>query len=141
MLSCFGTISGSLSNLPWLKRRCTEYTCKCPGYVFGSIVYQSPGWFWGRLIAITIESSPVCGPEINIKFFQVVMPSNLDLFAFHGDTDKAKSLFTKGAASPWDVNNQCSSGLSVSHSNSTAASSSVHIWWSHVPYQVMSLTQ
>ena len=141
MLSRFGAVSGSISSLPWLKRGCTEYSCKRPEYASGSIVYRFPSWFWGRLIAVTMKSSPVCGPEINVKFHRAVMPSSLYLFAFHGDTDRVKSLFEEGAASPWDVNNQGSSGLYVSHSNSTAASSAVHIWQSSVPYQVLSLTQ
>ena len=141
MLSRFGTVSGSLSSLPRLKRSCTEYTCKGPQFASGSIVYQFPSWFWSRLIAVTMKSSPVCGTEINFKFHRAVIPSNLYLFAFHGDTDKVKSLFTEGAASPWDVNNQGSSGLYVSHSNSIAASFSVHVWLSSVPYQVFSLTQ
>ena len=141
LLSRFGTVSGSLSSLPWLKRSCTEYSCKGPTYVSDSIVYQFPSWFWGRLIAVTMKSSPVCGSEINIRFHRAVMPSSLYLFAFHGDTDKVKSLFTEGAASPWDVNNQGSSGLYVSHPNAIAASSSDNIWWSSVPYQVLSLTQ
>ena len=141
LLSRFGTVSGSLSSLPWLRRNCTEYSCKGPRYVFDSIVYQFPNWFWGRLIEVTMKSSPVCGPEINIRFHRAVMPSSLYLFAFHGDTDKVKSLFTEGAASPWDVNNQGSSGLYVSHSNAIAALSSDNIWWSSVPHQVLSLTQ
>ena len=141
MLSRFGTVSGSLSKLPWLKRSCTEYTCKGPKYASGSIVYQFPSWFWGRLIEISMKSSPICGSEINVKFHRAVMPSDLYLFAFHGDTERVKSLFTEGAASPWDVNSQGSSGLYVSHSNSTAASSSVHVWRSSIPYKVLSLTQ
>ena len=141
LLSRFGAVSGSLSSLPWLKRSCTEYSCKGPKHVSDSIVYQFPSWFWGRLIAVTMRSSPLCGPEINIRFHRAVMPSNLYLFTFHGDTDKVKSLFTEGAATPWDVNNQGSSGLYVSHSNATAASPSDNIWRSSVPYQVLSLTQ
>ena len=134
LLSRFGTVWGSLSSLPWLKRSCTEYTCKGPKNASDSIVYQFPSWFWGRLIAVTMKSSPICGPEINIKFHRAVMPSSLYLFAFHGDTERVKNLFTEGAASPWDVNNQGSSGLYVSHSSATAALSSDTIWRSSVPY-------
>ena len=140
LLSSFGTVWVSLSSLPWLKRSCTEYTCKGPENASDSIVYQFPSWFWGRLIAVTMKSSPICGPEINIKFHRAVMPSSLYLFAFHGDIERVKNLFTEGAASPWDVNNQGSSGLYVSHSNATAASSSDNIWRSSVPYWILSLT-
>lgn len=135
LLSRFGTVSGSLSRLPWQKRSCTEYSCKGPKYVSDSIVYQFPSWFWSRLIAVTMKSSPLCGPEINIKFHRAIMPSSLYLFAFHGDTDKVKSLFTEGAATPWDVNNQGSSGLYVSHSNATVASSPDNVGRSSVPYR------
>ena len=131
----FGNVSGSFSSLPWLKR-CTEYTCRGPNHASGSIVYQFPSWFWSRLVAVTINSSPICGPEINIKFHRVVMPSKLYLFAFHGDTDRVKSLFTEGAASPWDVNNHGSSGLYVSHSSSTTDSSFVRVWRS--PFHIRS---
>ena len=88
MLSRFGTVSGSISSVPWLKRSCTEYTCQCPEFASGSIVYRFPSWFWGRLIAVTMKSSPICGTEINVNFHRAVMPSKLYLFAFHGDIDR-----------------------------------------------------
>ena len=48
----------------------------------------------------TMNPSPVRGPEINVRFPRVVMPSKLYLFAIHGDTKGVKCLFSEGAATP-----------------------------------------
>ena len=112
--SPFGTLSGSFSDLPLLTGRCAEHACKRPTGPSGSIIYRFPSWFKNRLFAISMKSSPVCGPEINIKFPRMVMPSKLYLFALHGETDRVKDLFTEGAASPWDVKDHGSSALYVS---------------------------
>lgn len=73
-------------------------------------------------MAITLSFIPICGPEINVRFPRVVMPSKLYLFAMHGDINGVKTLFTEGAASPWDVNERGSSALYVSHTDFTLAS-------------------
>lgn len=127
--SPFGTLSGSFSGLPLLKPRCAENACKSPEGPSGNIFYQFPTWFWSRLIAVTMTSSPVCGPEINVRFPRVVMPSKLYLFALHGDARGVKRLFTEGTASPWDVNPRGSSALYVSHTYFTLASFLDHLWF------------
>lgn len=114
MSSPLGTLSGSVSGLPLLTRRCTEHSCQNPAGSSGSIVYRFPSWFWDRLIAVTMIYLPICGPEINVRFPRVVMPSKLYLLAMHGDTKGVKNLFTEGVASPWDVNGNGSSALYVS---------------------------
>lgn len=75
-----------------------------------------------------MRSSPVCGPEINIKLPRLVTTSKLYHFCFHGDTKGVKTLLTEGAASPWDVNERGSSALYVSHSIRTLASFSLLLW-------------
>ena len=120
--SPFGTLSGSFSGLPLLTRRCAERACQNSAGPSGSIVYRFPSWFWNRLMAITLSSIPICGPEINIRFPRVVITSKLYLFAMHGDISGVKNLFTQGAASPWDVNERGSSALYVSHTDFTLAS-------------------
>lgn len=119
--SPFGTLSGSFSGLPLLTRRCTEHSCKNREGPSVNIVYRFPSWFWSRLIAVTMKSIPICGPEINVRFPREVMPSKLYLRAMHGDTQGVKSLFTEGLASPWDVNGNGSSVLYVCHTNYTFA--------------------
>lgn len=132
--SPFGTLSGSFSGLPLLTGRCAEHACKRPTGPSGCIAYRFPSWFWDRLLAISMKTSPVCGPEINIRFPRMVMPSKLYLFALHGETKRVQSLFTEGAASPWDVNNHGSTALYVSHKNFTLASFPCFLWWSLVGY-------
>ena len=112
--SYFGTLSGYVSGVSLLGRRCVEYGCRCPTSPSGSIVYRFPNWFWDRLFTMTVSSSPVCGPEINIRFPRVASPSELFLFAMHGDLKGVQNLFSKGTATPWDVNERGSSVLYVS---------------------------
>lgn len=126
--SPLGTLSGSFSGLPLLKPRCAEHACKNPERPSGNIVYQFPTLFWNRLVAVTMKCSPVCGPEINVRFPRVVMPSKLYLLTLHGDIQGVRSLFTKDAASPWDVNPRGSSALYVSHMKFTVASSLDFVW-------------
>ena len=75
-----------------------------------------------------MKSSPVCGPEINIKLPRVVTPSKLYHFSIHGDMKGVKPLLMEGAASPWDVNERGSSALYVSHSICTLASFPLFLW-------------
>ena len=112
--SHFGTLSGYISGVSLLRRRCVEYSCRCPTIPSGSVVYRSPDWFWDRLFTITVSSSPVCGPEINIRFPRVAPPSKLFLFAMHGDRKGVQDLVSEGTATPWDVNERGSSVLYVS---------------------------
>ena len=73
MSSHFGALSGYISGISLRVRQCVEHNCKCPTSPSGSIVYQFPDWFWDRLVLgpsvhDNDDSSPVCGPEINIRF-------------------------------------------------------------------------
>ena len=113
--SHFGTLSGYVSGVSSLVHRCAEHSCKCPSNPAGSIVYRFPDWFWDRLFTLTMKCTPVCGPEINIKFPRVATPSKLFLVAMHGDTKGVQHLFSEGTATPWDVNERGSSVLYVSH--------------------------
>ena len=113
----FSTFSDSVSGLPLLLRSCI-HGCKGPSGLSGSIVYH----LRCRLLALTMEFLPVCGPGIIIGFPRIVLPSNLYLFAHHGDIQGVRGLFSKGVASPWDVNVRGSSALYVSLTNSAPAS-------------------
>jgi hypothetical protein len=90
---------------PVLKfRSCDDQSCQQNSSKRIKIAYYFPKWFLDRMVALTCDWGPLDGHRITIRTQRLITP-DADVFAFaeRGNLEGLKALFTRGEASPFDV--------------------------------------
>ena len=112
---------GSLSlrgPLFW-KQSCNIRSCKQESGLSITIKYFLPTWLSQRMIYGWLNSTPLCGPELLLRAFQVVDCYEDPLFmaVMYGTLGEVETLLAKGTVSPYIVNQFGESLLHVRESS------------------------
>lgn len=96
------------------KQSCNIRSCKQESGLSITIKYFLPTWLSQRMICGWFDSTPLCGPELLLRTFQVVNHWKDPLFraVMHGMLGEVETLLSKGTVSPYIVNRY---GMSLLH--------------------------
>jgi hypothetical protein len=106
-LAClFGRLHVKFSDIPMLTPPCNVNLCrKRRRLPYLRINYFFPTWLVGRILTTTVAYSQRDGIDVHRLRALRIVPVGAPIFtmAQHGNVDGIRSLFTKGQASPYDV--------------------------------------
>ena len=99
-----GSFSISYSGLPWVTASCDQKACRSKSVASVAVNVQFPDWFWNRYLSSSFSYAPIRGPELNIRLPRTVSwVSGLWRHGLDGNLRAVQDLFSRGLASPWDV--------------------------------------
>ena len=100
-----GSFSVAYSGLPWVTASCDQKACRSRSLPNVAITVQFPEWFWKRYWSSSFSYTAICGPEINYSKLPrtVSWVSALWRHGVDGNLRAVQDLFSRGLASPWDV--------------------------------------
>ena len=86
---------------------CNEVSCHSGLASSAQVTYIFPSWFSNRLVSLTLETSRMGDPSLNLSVYRGI-PTGSKIFQFTSsqDIEGLRSLFIHGLASPKDVDNQ-----------------------------------
>ena len=112
----FGSLSVSWSGIPKLAKACDQHACRRRSGPTLNVSYRFPQVLAQRIMCFSMTYGTMCGPELRVRLPRVVdWSSPIWGPALDADIAAMRTLFEKGAASPWDVNPGGGSLLCVSH--------------------------
>lgn len=104
MKQFLGSLFVGYNGIPSLSSKCNEKYCQGQSAPTLRLSYYFPSWFLNRTLQFAILGSCVGGPQISLSLPKVVADnSDVFVFAVQGNLDGMRSLFKRGAASPFDV--------------------------------------
>lgn len=99
-----GSFSISYSGLPWVTASCDQKACRSKSVATVAVTAQFPAWFWNRYLSSSFSYASIRGPELNIRLPRTVSwVSTLWRHGVDGNLQAVQDLFSRGLASPWDV--------------------------------------
>ena len=111
----FGSISTVYGGILSAARPCNEYSCRRRSGKAFRLKYRPPPWLYSHLFQLSIISTPLYGLKLDLHFPRTVTwDAPIWTHAMEGDVDAIQDLFSRGVASPWDVNPIGGSMLHVS---------------------------
>lgn len=110
-----GSLFVGYSGMPGLTPACDDRTCRRRASLAMDLVYYFPVWFLSRAFALNFSLTTFGGPELMVRMPRMVSwGTPLWRLARDGDLPNVQILFSKGVASPYDVNAYGQSALHVS---------------------------
>ena len=93
------------AGLPLLNSKCDAEGCRKYRSPWISLEYWFPlGYFWSRILCLQVAYQANLGPQVALSTLRRVPDSALSIkYAFTGNIEGLKTLFTRGLASPVDV--------------------------------------
>ena len=111
----FGSVSMVYGGISYVAGPCDQYSCRRRSDATLRMNYRFPQWMHARLFQLSMALTPMYGLRLNLKTPRAV-PWGAPIwgFAMNGNVQGLQDLFSRGIASPWDVNPIGGSALHVS---------------------------
>ena len=114
----FGSISMVYGGVSYISGPCDQYSCRRRSDTTLRMSYRCPQRMHARLFQLSMAMTPMYGLRLNLKTPRVVTwDAPIWGFAMNGNMQGLQDLFSRGVASPWDVNPIGGSALHVSVSH------------------------